>query len=61
MTSDNDGFKRYECAVCGFVYDEALGLSSKGIAPGTRWDDLPDDFECPECACGKEFFQLMAG
>lgn len=60
MTSETGSYMKYECAVCGFIYDEALGLPDKGIAPGTRWEDVPDDFECPDCACGKEFYQLMA-
>ncbi len=59
MTSDTK-FKKYECATCGFLYDEALGLPGKGIPPGTRFEDLPDNFECPECAVGKKFFQEFA-
>ncbi len=54
------GFRRYECVICGFIYDEAKGLPEKGIAPGTRWEDLPEDFECPDCACKKEFFELIS-
>jgi len=46
-------FKQWECVVCGFIYDEALGLPDKGIAPGTRWEDIPDDWECPECGASK--------
>ena len=40
---------KYVCDVCGYVYDEALGDPDNGIAPGTKWEDLPDDFVCP-CA-----------
>jgi len=47
---------KYVCNVCGWVYDEAEGLPENGIAPGTRFEDLPDDFECPLCAVGKEDF-----
>ena len=36
-------FKKYECVICGFIYDEAEGLPDDGIAPGTRWEDLPED------------------
>ncbi|MDP6978704.1 MAG: rubredoxin [Myxococcota bacterium] len=59
MASEGGDFKKYECVVCGYIYDEALGIPSRGIPAGTRWDDLPDDFECPECACKKEYFQLI--
>jgi len=47
---------KYVCNVCGWEYDEAEGLPENGIAPGTRFEDLPEDFECPLCAVGKEDF-----
>jgi len=46
----------YTCNVCGWQYDEAAGLPDKGVASGTKWDDLPDDFVCPFCGVGKEDF-----
>ena len=46
---------KYECA-CGYVYDEAAGDQEMGIEPGTKWDELPDDFACPVCGLGKEGF-----
>jgi rubredoxin len=49
--------KKYECTVCGFVYDEAIGDSDNGIAPGTKWEDLPEEYTCPLCGVGKEDFQ----
>jgi rubredoxin len=49
--------KKYECTVCGFVYDEAIGDPDNGIAPGTKWEDLPEDYTCPLCGVGKEDFQ----
>lgn len=49
--------KRYMCVICGFVYDEALGLPEHGIPPGTRFDDLPLNWKCPECGAGKEDFE----
>jgi rubredoxin len=49
--------KKYECTVCGFVYDEAIGDPENGIAPGTKWEDLPQDYTCPLCGVGKEDFQ----
>lgn len=51
--------KRYQCTVCGFIYDPALGLPDEGIAPGTAFEDLPDDWICPECGMSKaEFIEL---
>lgn len=49
--------KKYECTVCGFVYDEAIGNPDNGIAPGTKWEDLPEEYTCPLCGVGKEDFQ----
>ena len=40
---------KYVCMVCGYVYDEAEGDVDNGIEPGTLWEDLPEDFECPLC------------
>ena len=48
--------KKHICNVCGWVYDEAEGMPENGIAPGTRFEDLPEDFECPLCFVGKEDF-----
>ena len=50
--------KRYECIVCGWIYDEALGCPEEGIASGTKWDDIPDDWTCPECGVGKLDFEM---
>lgn len=52
-----DRIMKYICEVCGYVYDEEKGEPEKGIAPGTRWDDLPEDFICPLCQMGKQFFR----
>ena len=51
--------KQYVCGVCGYVYDEAKGIPEAGIAPGTKWEDVPDDFVCPECGVGKDMFELL--
>ncbi len=48
--------KKYVCDACGWEYDEAVGDPDNGIAPGTKFEDLPDDFECPLCGVGKESF-----
>ena len=47
---------KYVCNVCGYVYDEELGDPDNGIAAGTKFSDLPDDFVCPLCAVGKDEF-----
>ncbi|TCO76155.1 rubredoxin [Chromatocurvus halotolerans] len=52
-------FRKYECIVCGFIYDEAAGLPDEGIPPGTRWDEIPDDWLCPDCGVGKEDFDMI--
>lgn len=51
--------KKWECIICGFIYDEAAGLPEEGIAPGTSWNDVPDDWECPECGVGKADFEMV--
>ena len=48
--------KKYVCDVCGWEYDEETGYPEKGIAPGTKFEDIPEDFECPLCSVGKENF-----
>lgn len=46
----------YVCSICGFDYDEAAGDPARGIAPGTRWEDVPDDWVCPICGADKSLF-----
>ena len=50
--------KKYICNVCGWVYDPAVGDPDNGIAPGTAFEDLPEDWVCPECGVGKEDFSV---
>lgn len=52
-------FKQWVCIICGWVYDEAAGWPEDGIAPGTRWEDIPNDWRCPECDVGKEDFAMV--
>lgn len=49
--------KKYMCVICGFVYDEEAGLPDHDIPPGTRFEDLPLNWRCPECGAGKEDFE----
>lgn len=51
--------KRYMCLLCGFIYDEQEGWPDDGIAPGTKWDDIPDDWVCPDCMVGKAEFEMV--
>ena len=51
-------FKKWECIVCGWIYDEELGLPEEGIEPGTKWEDVPEDWVCPDCGVGKEDFAV---
>ena len=52
-------FRTWMCVVCGFIYNEAEGLPEEGIAPGTRWDDVPDSWTCPDCGVTKDDFEMM--
>lgn len=47
----------WQCKACPYVYDPELGDPESGIAPGTPFEELPDDWLCPECVLGKEFFE----
>lgn len=49
--------QKWECKACPYVYDPERGDSDNGIPPGTPFEDLPDDWLCPECVLGKEFFE----
>jgi rubredoxin len=57
--SDAAAATRWICVICGFVYDETLGLPAEGIAPGTRWSDVPDDWGCPDCGAIKAEFDMV--
>lgn len=51
--------RTWQCLVCGYIYDEATGSPSEGLAPGTRWEDIPDDWVCPDCGMGKSEFEMI--
>ena len=57
-TTAAQGVQR-QCYFCGLIYDEALGLPDHGIPPGTRWEDIPDDWRCPNCGASKEEFDVI--
>ena len=51
--------KKYVCTVCNWIYDPAVGDPDSGIAPGTVFEDIPDDWACPLCGVTKEDFELV--
>jgi rubredoxin len=48
---------RYVCTICGYVYDPEQGDPDNGVDPGTAWEDVPDDWECPVCGASKDDFE----
>ncbi|MDO9385773.1 MAG: rubredoxin [Thiobacillus sp.] len=50
--------KAWQCIVCGYIYDESKGDPEHGIAPGTRWEDVPEGWECPDCGVSKTDFEM---
>ena len=60
MTADSQvQYKTWMCLICGWLYDEAAGLPDEGIAPGTRWEDVPMNWTCPECGARKDDFEMV--
>ncbi|VVD70735.1 rubredoxin [Pandoraea capi] len=51
--------RQWVCVICGWIYDEATGYPEDGIAPGTRWEDVPQDWRCPLCDVGKDDFAMV--
>ena len=51
--------KTYECLICGLIYDEEEGWPDDDIEPGTKWEDVPEDWTCPDCGVGKEDFEMI--
>jgi rubredoxin len=58
-TVSDSSFKKYMCIICGLIYDEALGWPDDGIPPGTRWDDVPLSWVCPDCGATKDEFEMI--
>lgn len=50
--------KQWMCMNCGWIYDQAAGDPMASIAPGTAWDDVPDDWKCPDCGAVKAEFEM---
>ena len=51
--------KAWMCVICGYVYEETKGDPDGGIEPGTRWEDVPLSWRCPDCGAGKEDFEMI--
>ena len=56
-TENEKNMKKYVCGPCGYVYDPAVGDPDSGIAPGTAFEDLPDNWCCPVCGVSKDMFE----
>ncbi len=56
---DGEEYKIWMCIICGWIYEEEKGCPEEGLAPGTRWEDVPDDWYCPDCGAGKEDFEMI--
>jgi rubredoxin len=56
---EENEMEKWKCLVCGYVYDPEKGDSDGGIIPGTSFEDLPDDWICPDCGVGKDEFEKM--
>jgi len=52
--------RKWKCKYCGHIYDEAKGDAETAVAPGTPLEDLPEDWECPDCGASKGDFRLMS-
>ncbi|WP_457754400.1 rubredoxin [Thermococcus sp.] len=50
---------KWKCLVCGYIYDEEEGNPDAGIAPGTKFEELPGDWVCPLCGAGKDMFEKI--
>jgi rubredoxin len=52
-------YRTLQCTLCAFVYDEEAGWPEEGILPGTRWEDVPDTWTCPDCSARKSDFNMV--
>jgi len=52
-------YKRWQCIICGFIYNEETGFPDEGISPGTKWEDVPETWFCPDCGAMKDEFEMV--
>ncbi len=55
----NAKFRKLKCTLCDFIYDEEQGWPEEGIPPFTKWEDVPEDWSCPDCAAAKNSFNMI--
>ena len=51
--------KKWQCTICGYIYDPQIGDPDNGIKAGTKFEDLPDNWVCPDCGASKNEFEVM--
>lgn len=51
--------QKWQCCLCGYIYDEEKGAPAEGIPPGTKWNDVPDTWMCPDCGATKDDFEMI--
>ncbi len=56
---DRQTMKKWMCVNCGYIYDQEAGDPTGGIEPGTRWEDIPDNWTCPDCGAAKDDFEMV--
>jgi len=52
-------FRKWRCLICDYEYDEALGVPDEGIPAGTKWEDVPESWTCPDCGASKPDFEMV--
>jgi rubredoxin len=57
--NDDKSYRTWMCLICGWIYEEEQGCPEEGLAPGTRWEDIPEDWTCPDCGAVKEDFEMI--
>jgi rubredoxin len=57
--NDTGKYKTWMCLICGWVYEEVNGCPEEGLPPGTRWEDIPEDWTCPDCGASKVDFDMI--
>jgi rubredoxin len=59
MSESSASLRKWMCVVCGYIYDEAIGVPDEGIPAGTRWEDVPETWTCPDCGTTKDDFEMI--
>lgn len=56
---NDKNYRTWMCIVCGWIYNEELGAPEEGLAPGTLWENVSEDWTCPDCGAGKDEFEMI--